>query len=170
MDGFLHPSLGIRTCSCSESMSCVVIKMKFRIDSGMFGGVYPAFHDMRTGNGIVGADYGKCWRIVICIVAVSCIGHDDSRRAWNILPSEGRRAIGAQDSRPFLLLLTLPIRSNFGCSLRECRLEPKIQETAAAMSSQATTSPPVRYWRTKALYPIRLSSSASGKPSCREPM
>ena len=45
----------------------------------------------------------------------------------------------------------------------------KIQDTAAAMSAQAVSSPPVRYCRVKTLYPLALMIFPGGRPSWRVP-
>ena len=76
----IQPAFSLRANAEAKSMRHAGIQVKRGVDTQPLHAIQPAFHHPPVRNAVPAADTGISWRIVPCVMRVSCILHDN--RAW----------------------------------------------------------------------------------------
>ena len=91
----LDPPLGHGSLPQTESMAQPLVGVELGGDALGFQSLQPPLHRPPACNAVTGSHAGVCGRVALCILAVSCVLHDNRAGAGQITAAERFRAITA---------------------------------------------------------------------------
>lgn len=98
-NGLVDPAFGHGAGTQAKAMRQAGVMMKLRGNTQRAEGLNAPLHGAPTGDAVALADTGEGGRVVLCIIGMASVLHDDRRRARIIALAKSRRAVGTQPCR-----------------------------------------------------------------------